>query len=168
MKTQIIIFFFSILCTAFLFSECKKYEEDHVFLHFKSVRKRIDSGEFWYFDKLIMDDIDITEIFRNDSAYFEKIDLHIFNHGNTPPPANFYVYRFGTNAAIGQFELSENKENITLAAGNCCEYSSLSDSTTTFGPIFIRTEWKIIKLTKSNFWLETNHDSKKYLLKLKK
>jgi hypothetical protein len=164
MSTKIVfisMFLFSVLI---FFSECKKYDDDDVFIQWKRPEKRLIKFSPWKFDKLMVNGIDKSEEFRSDSAFFYEISF------SEPKQIGYgtdvFIYRFTGFDEVGRHTLTDKNKNLSLGILN--SYINHSDYPN-YGPVFSAEyiEWEILRMSKKGMTLKTNYHSSEYILYLK-
>jgi hypothetical protein len=147
-----------------MFSQCKKYSEDDVFIQWKKPEKRLLKYGPWVFEKLTVDGVDKSEEFKLDTAYFDYIKFYESELENGP---SLSIERSsGYHSEFGVFELKN--ENSELELGVVNSYINHSDYHN-YGPLFISgiTTWKILRLSKKGMTIKCEFNGSEYKLYLK-
>jgi hypothetical protein len=157
---------FYTLILLLLIAACK-YEDGPV-VSFQSKASRLDGA--WDVEKVIIDGVDSTQFYHDSchcriaiykdwgashhqSVFYQNCREHFLNN-----PWGYYG---------GHWWFSNNKKSIVVDIGH------KRDSLTSFygiGPVAaeLKTEWKILKLTRHDFNFETQVNGKKYIFELHK
>lgn len=160
-SNRIFIQIFFLLFSSLFFAECKKYEEDDVFIQWKRPEKRLLKYGPWVFEKLTVDGVDKSAEFRLDSAYFDKIEFKEHQPGAT----DIALTRNFNFDEIGKYEFVNKKKKLSIRM--LTTYLNGTDYHN-YGPLFksISVEWEIIKLTKNNLKLSSEFNGSIYIIEM--
>jgi hypothetical protein len=155
-----------LLLVALLFSCSKRYEDDPITMKFVALKKRIE-GE-WHIEKILIDEQDYTYIIDVDS-------LKIYSIYDFDKPAPYTggitIYNKDKTLKYGWFQYSifyKENENL-IFKGTPQTYLDSTGTVPSYGAINnigsgVDLPWEIKKLTKKEFHLVTNYQSKQYEL----
>lgn len=135
------------------FTECKKYDEDDIWIQWKRPEKRLIKYGPWVFDKLTVDGVDKSDEFRGDSAF---IALYRFSE---PDPINM--------SATSMYELIPCDYKL-IDNNNKIQIQEIYQNPT-YGQYYLLLEnntWIIKRLSKNGFIIETEINGKNYRLEL--
>lgn len=130
---------FSIITTALLLSECKKYPEGPS-ISFRSKKERIANN--WKLSKYYENDVDLTSNFN---TIYTKFEFNTTKGGDYT--INRTLYPIANTSENGTWSLASDKKTF-----------SLFPKTISAGAVPSSTSWQILKLYEKEFWLR-NFDS---------
>lgn len=142
---------------------CNKYAEDDVFLQIKRPEKRLLDGSPWTFRRLYENDIDISSIYKNDSAYVKSISFiggQDLQYPNSPTLS--FVCPTCQSGGYGSYKIYD--KNRYLKFGAHFGYGPV----TYFQFIYNETEWRIRAIDVEDFIIECNYNNNKYRIEFYK
>lgn len=149
---------FLLFAVLFLITGCKKYPEDDVFIQWKKPEKRLIKWSPWTFESLKENDVDISNNYKNDSAYVSEISFNKRETSSDVPVSVVNNY-----ASHGGYVLSNDDNNIVIGVTDF-----YNNTPGIFYFLFTdEINWEIRELDKKRFILEGTYQNKKYRLTYK-